>query len=93
MIVPEIELLEKYAKYKKIGFSSISELTKNPKIINFISRRIYKKTEELPGYEQIKKFALMDKNFTQDAGELTPTLKIKRRQVTEKYKDILEGLY
>lgn len=93
LIVPEFELLEKYAKYKNIGFSSTSELTGNPKIINFISRRIYKKMKELPGYEQIKKFALMDKNFTQDAGELTPTLKIKRRQVTEIYRDILESLY
>src|SRR5262249_41341371 len=48
---------------------------------------------ELPSYETIKKFAVLDKDFTQETGELTPTLKVKRKVVTEKYKAVLDAFY
>ena len=43
--------------------------------------------------EQIRKFALLDKEWSQDTDELTPTLKLKRRVITQKYKDVIESLY
>jgi len=93
LIVPEFKNLADYAKYKKISFRNTTDLVKNDNIKKFISRRIDKQQIKFPRYMQIKKFVLLDKELTQDRGELTPTMKIKRKVVTSEYKDILDNLY
>jgi len=50
-------------------------------------------TPNLAKYERIKKVALLENEFTQEGGELTPTLKVKRRVIDEKYRDVIEQLY
>ncbi len=50
-------------------------------------------TQGLAQYESVKKIALMENEFTVEGGELTPTLKIKRRVIDEKYKDVIDGIY
>jgi long-chain acyl-CoA synthetase len=49
--------------------------------------------KDLASYESIKKFAVLPRDLTQEAGEMTPTLKVKRKFVSEKYKDMLDGFY
>lgn len=93
LIVPNFENLKRYACYKKIQCKEIQGLVKEQQIIDFILRRIAKKTKDLASFEQIKYFTLLDKEFTQENGELTPTLKIKRKVIAEKYKTILEEMY
>ncbi len=93
LIAPNFENLKRYARYKKIAYNQISDLIKQPGIINFISRRIAEKTKELASFEQIKYFTLIDREFSQPGGELTPTLKLKRKVIAEKYKNILESMY
>ncbi len=93
LIVPDFERLEKIAKIQGIKYDSIAELVKHEKIVALINERVEVVNNSLARYETIKKFAIMDKDFTLEAGEITPTLKVKRKVVLEKYKDILDSFY
>ncbi len=93
LIVPSFAALEEWAKENNIAFSSREDLVKNPDVIKFYEKRIADQSKELANYEKIKRFTLMPKEFTQDGGELTPTLKIKRKVVGEKYRDLIDSMY
>jgi long-chain acyl-CoA synthetase len=93
LIVPEWEQLESYCKLKGIEVKSRSELCRHPRIIDLLQRQIDALTPNLARYERIKKVALLENEFTIEGGELTPTLKVKRRVIDEKYRDVIEKLY
>ncbi|MDZ7319729.1 MAG: long-chain fatty acid--CoA ligase, partial [candidate division KSB1 bacterium] len=93
LIVPKFEALKKYATEKGISFASIEELIQNPDIYDLVAADIEKLTFELARFEQIKKFTLLPKEFTVESGELTPSLKIKRKVVAENYADIIDKMY
>lgn len=93
LIVPVWEQLESYCKLKGISVASRSELCRHPRIIDLIQRQIDALTPNLAKYERIKKIALLENEFTIEGGELTPTLKVKRRVIDEKYRDVIEKLY
>ena len=88
--MPVWEQLESYCKLKGIEVKSRSELClQYPRIIDLIQRQIDGLTPNLAKYEKIKKVALLENEFTIEGGELTPTLKVKRR-VDQKYRDVIE---
>ena len=93
LIVPVWEQLESYCKLKGIEVKSRSELCRHPRIIDLLQRQIDALTPNLAKYERIKKVALLENELTQEGGELTPTLKVKRRVIDQKYKDVIEKLY
>ncbi len=93
LVVPNWEKLEEYAKNSGILYSTRSDLTKNEEIINFMFNEIERVTPNLAPFEKIKKIALLENEFTIEGGEITPTLKVKRRVIDEKYKDIIDELY
>ncbi len=93
LVVPVWEQLESYCKLKGIEFKSHSELCHHPRIIDLIQRQIDALTPNLAKYERIKKVALLENEFTIEGGELTPTLKVKRRVIDQKYRDVIEKLY
>jgi long-chain acyl-CoA synthetase len=93
LIVPVWEQLESYCKLKGISVASRSELCSHPRIIDLIQRQIDALAPNLAKYERIKKVALLENEFTIEGGELTPTLKVKRRVIDEKYRDVIERLY
>ena len=93
LIVPIWEQLESYCKLKGIEVKSRSELCRHPRIVDLIQRQIDALTPNLAKYEKIKKVALLENEFTQEGGELTPTLKVKRRVIDTKYRDVIEQLY
>ena len=93
LIVPVWEQLESYCKLKGISVGSRSELCSHPRILDLIQRQIDALTPNLAKYERIKKIALLENEFTIEGGELTPTLKVKRRVIDEKYRDVIERLY
>jgi long-chain acyl-CoA synthetase len=93
LIVPVWEQLESYCKFKGIEVKSHSEMRHHPRIIDLLQRQIDGLTPNLARYEKIKKVALLENEFTIEGGELTPTLKIKRRVIDEKYRDEIEKLY
>lgn len=93
LIVPNWERVESYAQLKGIKAKTHAELCKNPRLIDLFERQIAGLTTELAQYERVKKVALLENELTIDTGELTPTLKVKRRVVDEKYHDLIDALY
>jgi long-chain acyl-CoA synthetase len=93
LIVPQMDMLKSYAELKKIPYNDAQELLKHPKIVDLFERQVAKFTEDLSQFEQIKAVALLPQELTIEKGELTPTLKVKRRVVTEKYKELINQLY
>lgn len=93
LIVPVFPALEAYAETAKIRYNSREELLQNPKIIEFYEGRIQQAQKELAAYEQVKKFTLLAQPFTPDNGELTLTLKLKRKVIYQHYEQIIENMY
>lgn len=93
LIVPNFELLESYAKLKGLDLKTPQDLCASPKIIDLFERQVAAHTRGLARFETVKKIAVLEKELTVEGGELTPTLKVKRRIVDEKYKDIIDDLY
>ncbi|MBX7149356.1 long-chain fatty acid--CoA ligase [bacterium] len=85
--------VEGYAKEHKIPFQDYADLVKNEKIYHLIKTRLDEKNRQLAKYETIKKFAILESDFSIETGELTPTLKVKRKFTSTKYKDILDSFY
>jgi len=93
LIVPDWELIDSYTKLKGIDGKSRAELCSNPRIIDLFERQIARLTPDLARYEKIKAIALIENEFTIEGGELTPTLKVKRRVINEKYRDVIDEMY
>jgi len=93
LIVPNFEMLESYAEHKGLEIKTPEEFCSNEKIIDLIERQVAKETEGLSQFEKVKKIALLPTELTVDGGELTPTLKVKRRVIDEKYRAVIDELY
>jgi long-chain acyl-CoA synthetase len=87
------DALEAFAKTHGITYSSLEELSNHPRVQEEIAHIVKEKNERLASFEQIKKFTILDEDFSIENNELTPTLKIKRKVITEKYKKLLDALY
>lgn len=93
LIVPVYHLLEEYANSRNIVFNSREELCDNPQIHEMLAARIDALQQQLASYEKIKRFTIMPEAFTMGKGELTNTLKLKRRVVGESYKTLIGKMY
>jgi long-chain acyl-CoA synthetase len=93
LVVPNFETLEGWARQQGLPITSRDELAARPEVIALYEKLIQELTPDLAQFEKIKKIALLPREFTLEAGELTPTLKVKRRVVEEKYKDVIDRLY
>jgi long-chain acyl-CoA synthetase len=93
LIVPSKETLMEHAKSRGITFASLEELVRRPEIVALYEEKVAALNRTLARFEQIKKFAILPQAFSIEAGEITPTLKVRRRAVMEKYKELLESLY
>ncbi|MBN1496614.1 MAG: long-chain fatty acid--CoA ligase [Spirochaetes bacterium] len=93
LIVPAFPELIKWAKSKNIGETNPKQLIANPEVVKKFRETVEELNKPLGRVEQIKRFALIDRPFTQESGELTPTLKVKRKVVLGNYTDIIEEMY
>ncbi len=93
LIVPDYRALEEYAKEHNIQYDTLEELFSNVDILRMLDGRIELLQASFAPYEKVKKYRLLPEPFTMEGGELTNTLKIKRRAVAEKYKDIIDKMY
>lgn len=93
MIVPDFAPLKQYAEKNNISYTDHADLLSKPEIRDFYAKRVGKIMAKVPRFEQVKRIYLKEDEFTMEAKELTPTLKIRRRFIMEKYKDIFDELY
>lgn len=93
LIVPNFELLESYAREKGLSCSTREELCSNKEIHEMLAERIDTLQQSLANYEKIKRFTLLPRHFTPERGELTSTLKIKRRAVAKNYSKEIDLMY
>jgi long-chain acyl-CoA synthetase len=93
LIVPNFEQLEGWAKHKGIAFANHGQLIANPEVKAKMEREVLDHLQGLATFETPKKIALIEHDFTIEGGELTPTLKVRRRVVDTKYKAVIDALY
>ncbi len=93
LVVPNFDALKGLALRQGIPYITVDELVRHPKVYEFYAKRVEEKQKDLARYEKIKKFVLLDRNLTIESGEITPTLKVKRKAVSEKYKEIFDKMY
>jgi long-chain acyl-CoA synthetase len=93
LIVPNWTELRAYAKHKGFDANTPEELCRDERVLDLMRRQVETQCAELSRYERVKRIALLPSELTVEGGEMTPTLKVKRRVVDQKYRDVIERLY
>lgn len=93
LIVPCFDSLEEYAKQLNIKYQDRMELLKNSEILKMFEQRINALQKELAHFEQVKKFTLLSQAFSVKLGEITPTLKLRRKVILERYRQQIDEMY
>jgi long-chain acyl-CoA synthetase len=93
LVVPDFESLRTWARNQNIDATDKRKLIEGRQTIDLIKSEVNKLTRELADYEKVKRIALLADEFTIESGELTPTLKVKRRVIEQKYGNVIESLY
>jgi len=93
LVVPNFENLRAFADAAGISYLDDSDLIKDAKVVEKIHDEMEEKSQHLAGFERIKQFILVEKDFTIEGGELTPTLKVKRKVVEKKFQSEIDALY
>lgn len=93
IIIPAFDALKEYARKKQIQFNSLEELVQNADIRKFIAERIEHLQKGFAGFEKIKRFTLLPREFSIETGELTNTLKIRRPAINNIYANEIEAMY
>lgn len=93
LIVPCFDSLEEYAKQLNIKYQDRLELLKHSEILKMFEQRINALQQELAHFEQVKKFTLLSQAFSIKLGEITPTLKLRRKVIMERYRKQIDAMY
>jgi long-chain acyl-CoA synthetase len=93
LIVIDEENVVKYAQDHKVQYTTFASLTRTEEVIKLITEEINKVNKQIARVENIRKFRLLDKKLYTEDGEVTPTMKVKRKAIAEQYKDIIEEMY
>jgi len=93
LITPDFEAIREYADAHKIPYEKVEDLAHHPEIYKLIEKDIQTLQKNLASYERIRKFVILDKPFTIEGGELTPTLKVRRKVIEERYANLIKDIY
>jgi long-chain acyl-CoA synthetase len=93
LIMIDEDNVVKYAQDNKIQFSTYKDLTRAPEIIKLIQAEVDKVNETLSQVEKVKKFTILPKKLYEEDGEVTPTMKVKRKYVNQAFSDLIEDMY
>lgn len=93
LIVIDEENVVKYAQDQKVQFTTFASLTKTQEVIDLIQAEITTVNKQLARVENIRKFRILDKKLYTEDGEVTPTMKVKRKAINAQYKDLIESMY
>jgi long-chain acyl-CoA synthetase len=93
LVIPEFSALKEWCKRNNIEYTSNAEIIKNTLVKQKINEDVKDLMQSVAQYEQVKKIELLPALFSVESGEITPTLKLKRKVIQTKYKDLIEGMY
>ncbi|MDP2854785.1 MAG: long-chain fatty acid--CoA ligase [Smithellaceae bacterium] len=93
IIVVDEENITKYAQDNKVQFTTFATMTKAPEIIELIQQEVDKVNKQVARVENIRKFAILDKKLYTEDGEVTPTMKVKRKSINAQFGDLIESMY
>lgn len=93
LVVPAFPALEEWAERNEIAWTERSTLLSLPEVLDLYRTRIEMQSQNLARFEQVQQFTLLPEPFTQAGGEITPTLKLRRKQIVEKYAAEIEAMY
>ncbi|MBW1925409.1 MAG: long-chain fatty acid--CoA ligase, partial [Deltaproteobacteria bacterium] len=93
LIMIDEDNVVKYAQDHKIQFSTYKDLTLSPEVVALIQTEVDRVNETLSRVEQVKKFTILPKKLYEEDGEVTPTMKVKRKYVNEAFSDLIEAMY
>ena len=93
LIVPNFEKLQAYARAQGIAYSSLDDLCRDRRIVGFLKAEVDRATPLLASYERIKKIAVLPRDFEIEKGEITPSLKVRRANVTAEYQALIDAMY
>ncbi len=93
LIVPNFDALKSWASENDVDNSDMPELLKTRDVQQLIQKEIRDRLTDFADFEQVRRFALLEKEFSQEEDEMTPTLKLKRNVIKEKYGNVIEGMY
>lgn len=93
LIVPHFDGLEEVARTLGLKYRDLAELVQHSKVVEFFEGRLLHLQKELAQYEQVKKFTLLTRPFSMELGELTPTLKLRRKAIEAAFKAEIEAMY
>ncbi len=89
----DFEALGGWARENGLSFNNTADLIEKAEVIHMFDNLLVDVNKDLPGFNQIKKCSLLDREFTLDDGELTPTMKVKRFAIGKKYKAVIDRMY
>ncbi len=93
LIVPDFEALKEYADSHNIKYSSVEDLAKDDEIYKLLEKEMDQFQKKLANFERVRKFVMLDRPFTIESGEITPSMKVKRKFIEERYRDLIEQMY
>jgi long-chain acyl-CoA synthetase len=93
LIVPDYEAVKEYADSHKIPYDKVEDLVRDEQIYKMLDKEMDQFQKKLANFEKVRKFVLLDRPFSIESGEITPSLKIKRKYVEERYQDLIEQMY
>ena len=93
LITLDEDEITKFARDRKLLYQDLADLSKKKEVTDLISHVVHEKNSELASYETIKKFCILEEDFDQDKDEITPTLKVKRKVVLNRYQGLIEEMY
>lgn len=93
LIVPDYEAIQEYADANKIPYGKKEELAKSKEIYNLIEQDMAHIQKKLANFEKVRKFILLEKPFSIESGEVTPSLKLRRKTIEERYRSLIEEMY
>lgn len=93
LILPSFEALEAWAERQRLRFVDRAELLSHHRVVEFVRERIERQSANLAGWERIRRFHLLESGFDLERGEITPTLKVRRKVIQENYREIIARLF
>ena len=93
LIVPNFDALKAWASENGVDTDDLSAMLQTREVQRHIQSEIRSRLTDFADFEQVRRFTLLEKEFSQEADEMTPTLKLKRNIIIEKYEDVIEGMY